>query len=70
MGKYKAVKPGKGKPFELYDLDRDISERNNIADKHPDIITRMKSYAEQSHTENLIGRVLDKDKRFKGHQFD
>jgi len=69
MGKYKAVKPGKNKPFELYDLDGDISEQNNIADKHPDILAKMKAYAEQSHTENLIGRVLDEDKRFKGHQF-
>jgi len=69
MGNYKAVKPGKNKPFELYDLDGDISERNNIADKHPDILVKMKAYAEQSHTENLIGRVLDKDKRFKGHEF-
>ena len=70
MGKYKAVKPGKNKPFELYDLDSDISERNNIADRHPDILAKMKSYAERSHTENLIGRVLDKDKRFKGHEFN
>lgn len=69
VGKYKAVKPGKNKPFELYDLDRDISEQNNIADKHPDILAKMKAHAEQSHTRNLIGRVLDKDKRFKGHEF-
>jgi hypothetical protein len=29
----------------------------------------MKAYAEQSHTENLIGDVLDEEKGFKGHQF-
>ena len=69
MGKYKAVKPGKNKSFELYNLDTDISEHNNIADKYPDILEKMKTYAEQSHTENLIGDVLDKEKRFKGHQF-
>jgi arylsulfatase A-like enzyme len=69
MGNYKAVKPGKNKPFELYDLDKDISERNDIADKHPDLLAKMKAYAERSHTENLIGEVLDKEKRFKGHRF-
>jgi hypothetical protein len=69
MGNYKAIKPGKNKPFELYDLSKDISEQINMADKHPDILEKMKAYAKQSHTENLIGKVLDKEKRFKGHQF-
>jgi arylsulfatase A-like enzyme len=69
MGDFKAVKPGKNKPFELYDLSKDISEKNNIAAKHPDILAKMKEYAKQSHTENLIGNVLDEDKRFKGHEF-
>ncbi len=69
MGNYKAVKPGRNKPFELYDLSKDISEQNNIADKYPDILAKMKTYAKQSHTENLIGDVLDKEKRFKGHKF-
>jgi len=69
MGNFKAVKPGRNKPFELYDLSKDISEQNNIADEHPDILAKMKTYAKRSHTENLIGDVLDKEKRFKGHQF-
>ena len=69
MGNYKAVMPAKNKPFELYDLDKDIGEQNNIADKHPDILEKMKAYAKQSHTENLIGEVLDEEKRFKGHEF-
>ncbi len=69
MGSYKAVKPGKNKPFELYDLSKDIGEQNNIADKHPDILAKMETFAKQSHTENLIGDVLDKEKRFMGHQF-
>jgi arylsulfatase A-like enzyme len=69
MGNYKAVRPGKNKQFELYDLSRDIGEQNNIAGEHPNILAKMKSYAEQSRTENLIGDVLDKEKRFKGHKF-
>jgi arylsulfatase A-like enzyme len=69
MGNYKAIKPAKNKQFELYDLSKDISEKNNIAGKHPDILNKMKAYAELSHTENLIGDVLDEDKRFKGHKY-
>ena len=69
MGNYKAIMPAKNKPFELYDLDKDIGEQNNIADQHPDIMEKMKAYAKQSHTENLIGEVLDKEQGFKGHEF-
>ncbi len=69
MGDYKAIQPAKNKPFELYDLSRDVGEQNNIADKFPDVVAKMKAFAEQSHTENLIGEVLDKEKAWKGHQF-
>ncbi|MHC4557925.1 MAG: arylsulfatase [Planctomycetota bacterium] len=69
MDNFKTVKPGKNKPFELYDLSKDIGEQNNIADEHPDILEKMKDYAKQSHTKNLIGEVLNEEKRFKGHQF-
>jgi len=62
MGNYKAVKPGKDKRFELYDPDEDISERNNTTDEHPKVLAKMKVYAEKSHTKNLIGGVLDKEK--------
>ena len=69
MGNYKTVKPGKDKRFELYYLDNDIGERNNIADEHRKVLAKMKIYAEKSHSKNLIGEVLDKEKIFKGHQF-
>jgi len=69
MGNWKVVSPGKNKPFELYDLNKDISEQNNIADEHPDILAKMKAYAKQAHTENIPGGWIDKEKAFKGHEF-
>jgi arylsulfatase A-like enzyme len=69
MDDWKAIQPGKNKPFELYDLSKDIGEQNNIADKHPDILSKMKAYAKQAHTENVPGGWIDKEKEFKGHQF-
>jgi len=49
MGKWKAIQPKKNGAWELYDLDADISEKNDIAAKHSDILARMKQFAEQSH---------------------
>jgi arylsulfatase A-like enzyme len=69
MGDWKAVQPGKNKAFELYDLSKDISEQNNIADKYPDILAEMISYAKQAHSENIPGGWVDKEKAFKGHEY-
>ncbi|MCA9018424.1 MAG: hypothetical protein KDA77_24095, partial [Planctomycetaceae bacterium] len=51
-GKWKAVQTGPEKPFELYDLDSDIGEQHNIADQHPEIVTRMKQNIADSQTAN------------------
>ena len=70
MGNFKAVKPAKNKPFELYDLGKDIEEKNNIAANHPDILEKMKKFAQQAHTPNITGTYLPggKKKSFKGHE--
>jgi len=39
-GKYKLV-AGKNKPWQLYDLDADRTEINNIIDKHPNIANKL-----------------------------
>jgi hypothetical protein len=36
----KVVKPGKGQ-WELYDLSKDISEKNNLAKKKPAILKKL-----------------------------
>ncbi|WP_153558932.1 sulfatase-like hydrolase/transferase [Roseimaritima sediminicola] len=48
-GKWKAIKPNEKKPWELYDLEQDISESDNIADQHPEQLAKMKAYAEEAH---------------------
>lgn len=37
----------KGKEWELYDLSADLAEKNNVADMHPDIVTKMVSALDQ-----------------------
>jgi uncharacterized sulfatase len=43
-GQWKAVRPATDAPIELYDLSTDIGEQNNVANDHPEIVEKMKSY--------------------------
>jgi arylsulfatase A len=53
-GKWKGVRLMVNKqtdaPIELYDLDKDPSEKNNIAAQHPDIVQKIATYLQQAHT--------------------
>jgi len=68
MENWKAVRPNKAKPFELYDLSKDLGELNNVAKQHPDILEKMMLYAKEAHTPPRKGKVLDSSLGFKGHQ--
>jgi arylsulfatase A len=53
MGKWKGVRLNVNKqkdaPIELYDLDKDPSEKNNIAAAHPDIVRKIAAILRQAH---------------------
>ena len=51
-GDWKAVKLGPNTPVELYNLRTDPGEKENIADKHPDIVAKMKEYLDAAHTDS------------------
>jgi len=52
MGKWKAVRQNLNKdkesPWELYDLT-DISESTNVADRYPEILSKLKAIAKREH---------------------
>jgi arylsulfatase A-like enzyme len=52
MGKWKGVRPGKGKPVELYDVEADLSEKNNLAASNPDVLRRITQLMKQARTEH------------------
>lgn len=56
MGKWKGVKLNAAAnadgPVELYDLQTDVSEKNNIAGKHPDVVAEIKKIMKQQHRES------------------
>ena len=51
MGNWKAVRYGVDLETELYDLDTDVSESDNLAAEHPEIVEKMNHLFETSRTE-------------------
>jgi len=51
-GKWKAIRTGWKKALELYDLDNDISEKNNVAEKNPEVIGTITNYLKTARTES------------------
>lgn len=47
----KGVRYGINSETELYNLDNDISESNNLAEEHPEIIKKMNLIFEESRNE-------------------
>ena len=43
MGNWKAVRPKPGAPLELYDLSKDIAEKNDVAARFPNIVKKMEA---------------------------
>jgi len=41
MNRWKAVRHGLDQPIELYDLEKDVSEQRNVANKYPEIVRRI-----------------------------
>ena len=51
MGDWKAVRHSSDVPFELYNLQDDIGEKNNVAADHPDIVAKIEKYIAIARTD-------------------
>lgn len=62
-GKWKAVRldvrENPDAPIELYNLEEDIGEENNVADQYPDIIEDMDHIMKRAHTPSEIFPLFD-----------
>jgi len=61
MQQWKAVQPGKNKDWELYDLSSDVEEQHNLAAAQPDLLAKLKAFAEQAHEEPAEGVFHDRE---------
>ena len=59
IGDWKGVIPNwyKSQKLELYNLKTDLGEKNNVADKHPDIIAKMKKTIAEAHVDSPFWNV-------------
>jgi len=49
-GKWKAIEQPLHTPIRLYDLEGDISEKKDLAGKHPEIVEQMRKRMDESYT--------------------
>ncbi|WP_339900984.1 arylsulfatase [uncultured Cyclobacterium sp.] len=60
-GKWKAIRLNLRKdnnpPIELYNLEEDPGEEDNIADQHPDLVKSFKALMEENHTPNPVFKL-------------
>jgi arylsulfatase A-like enzyme len=52
MGRWKAVRTVITDTIELYDLERDLGETNDIAEEYPDVVAQVREYLAGARTDN------------------
>ncbi|MFO1514641.1 MAG: arylsulfatase [Verrucomicrobiota bacterium] len=53
MGEWKAVRPQADQPLELYNLQTDLGEKQDVAKNNPGIIEKFEAYFKTARTEDL-----------------
>ncbi len=53
MDDWKGVRLAPGLPIELYDLKSDISEKEDVASRHPEVVSRIGALMKSSRTESV-----------------
>jgi arylsulfatase A-like enzyme len=61
MGKWKGVRENirnnPNAPLELYDLSKDFSEQNNLAEQFPDVVAQIQKIMQDEHTDSEFFKV-------------
>jgi hypothetical protein len=52
MGQWKGVLLKQGGKLELYDLESDIGEEHNVADKHPEVVAKIEANLKTARSDN------------------
>ncbi|MEM7387344.1 MAG: sulfatase/phosphatase domain-containing protein, partial [Verrucomicrobiota bacterium] len=68
IGKWKGIHNKRSDQWELFDLSKDVSEAQSLADRHPVILEKMRAVASASHTPIHKGSYSDPER--KRHEKD
>ncbi|MDP6446191.1 MAG: sulfatase-like hydrolase/transferase [Pirellulaceae bacterium] len=60
-GHWKAIQPGANRPWELYDLESDVSESRDLSGEQPDVLAKLQGYAKAAHEPAEEGEFFDRD---------
>ena len=60
IGDWKAIKNRKADTMELFNLSKDISETNNLADKKPEMLAKLQEVMKREHTPVNAGTYTDR----------
>jgi arylsulfatase A-like enzyme len=61
-GKWKMLRNNNAKPWELYDLSKDVAERHNIADEHGELVKRLDAWVRANRTDPPVQKEPPKPK--------
>lgn len=65
---WKAIRPKPEGPWELYNLSVDISESNNVAESHPNILSELQTFAKEAHEPVRPGTFSDRTRHERDRQ--
>ena len=50
LGRWKGIRHGENGPIQLYDLETDLGEEHDVADRHPEAVQRIRAIMEEAVT--------------------
>lgn len=53
------VRENRYSPLELYNLEEDIAEQNNLAGQHPDIVSKIDRIMKEAHVPSMLFKLFD-----------
>jgi arylsulfatase A-like enzyme len=56
-GKWKAIRYQMSDPIELYNLEEDLAEENDVSESHPEIVEKMRGYFDSARTKSEHWKV-------------
>jgi arylsulfatase A-like enzyme len=62
LGNWKGVRFGTDRPIKLYNLASDVGEKNDVAEKHPDIVARIARILKTARTDSEFFPVRERKK--------